>query len=58
MQIPIKKEKLSERLVFFVPPSTKKLLSELEAELGLDVPEFARKALRRALEELKARTKR
>ncbi len=51
--IPVKKEKRSERFVVFLPPSMKKALEEAERECGLDVPEFARIALKVAIDKLK-----
>lgn len=52
MDIPIKREKLSDRLTILIPPSLKQMISEAEQSLGLDVPEFTRIALKNALDKL------
>lgn len=56
VKFPVKKEKFSERMTFFVEPSTKQSLAAAEKDHGLDVPQFMRDLLRTALEELKAQT--
>ena len=54
LNVPTKQEKKSERLTILIPTSTKDLLREMESKLGIDVPEFTRRILRKALEELKS----
>lgn len=53
MTIPVKREKLSDRLTIMIPPSLKQMLNDAEQSLGLDVPEFTRRALKSALDNLK-----
>jgi uncharacterized protein (DUF1778 family) len=52
VDIPIKKEKFSERITFYVEPSTKEMLSAAETAKGLDVPQFMRNLLKSALDEI------
>ena len=53
MTYPLKKEKLSEKCVFLIPPSTQDLKQRAEQK-GLDFPDFIRTVIRRELEKFLA----
>jgi hypothetical protein len=49
MSYPLKKEKLSEKCVFLIPPSIHEMKQQAE-KMGLNFPDFARIVLRKELE--------
>ena len=53
MTVYTQKEKLTDRLVILIPPSTRNMIQEVENTLGLDTPEFLRNLVKNALQELK-----
>lgn len=50
--LPIKKEKLSDRLCVLISPELKRMIKEAENNLKLDVPVFVRELLTKELQKL------
>ena len=51
-ELPIKKEKLSDRFTVLISPELKKLIKDAETNLRLDVPVFVRDLLKKELQKL------